>query len=145
MTLVDDFLHLPYLEHVITDSHFGKRDRLGRLVAFIAKLRSEGAADIVGLGIDEGAALCIDGEGVGRLYPGAEDGHAWLVQPSGPPARVERGKPLEFSGVRITGIGADSTLRLQDLSVQAPAFDRIADASNGRLVVRERSASTTSR
>lgn len=137
MTLVGDFLHLPYLEHVITDSHFGKRDRLGRLVAFIAKLRSEGVAGIVGLGIDEGAALCIDGEGIGRLYPGAENGHAWLVQPTLPPARVERGKPLEFSDVRITGIGADSTLRLRDFSIQAPAFDTIADASGGQLVLRK--------
>jgi beta-aspartyl-peptidase (threonine type) len=145
MTLVGDFLHLPYLGHVITDSHFGKRDRLGRLVAFIAKLRSEGVAGIVGLGIDEGAALCIDGEGVGRVYPGAEDGHAWLVQPTGPPARVERGKPLEFSDVRITGIGAGSRLQLQDFSVQAPAFDRIADARDGQLVLRDRSASTTTR
>jgi cyanophycinase len=145
MTLVGDFLHLPYLEHVITDSHFGKRDRLGRLVAFIAKLRSEGVVGIVGLGIDEGAALCIDGEGVGRLYPGAANGHAWLVQPTGAPARVERGKPLEFSGVRITGIGADSRLQLQDFSVQAPAFDKIADAGDGRLLLRDRSASTTSR
>src|SRR3546814_19922657 len=69
VTLVGDFLHLPYLEHVITDSHFARRDRLGRLVVFVARLRGEGVADVAGLGIDEGAALCIDSDGVGRLYP----------------------------------------------------------------------------
>src|SRR3546814_5050418 len=53
VTLVDDFLHLPYLEHVITDSHFARRDRLGRLVVFVARLRGEGVADVAGLGIDE--------------------------------------------------------------------------------------------
>ncbi|MGN7724426.1 cyanophycinase [Luteimonas sp. 22616] len=137
MTLVADFLHLPYLGHVITDSHFAKRDRLGRLVAFVAKLRSEGVADVVGLGIDEDAALCIDGDGVGRLYPGDEGGFAWLVQPTRPPARVERGRSLEFSDVRVTGIGADSRLRLPGLEVQAPAFEKIADASHGKLVLRD--------
>jgi cyanophycinase len=137
MTLVDDFLHLPYLQHVITDSHFARRDRLGRLVAFVAKLRSEGVADVVGLGIDEGAALCIDGDGVGRLYPGVEGGFAWLVQPTQPPARVEHGRPLEFDDVRITGIGADSRLQLRDLSVTAPDFEKIASVHDGKLMLRE--------
>ena len=140
MTLVGDFLHLRYLEQVITDSHFGKRDRLGRLIAFVAKLRSQGAAEVVGLGIDEGAALCIDGDGIGRVYPGTENGRAWLVQPTQPAGRVESGQPLDYAGVRITGIGPDSRLNLQDFSVASPAFRRIADARDGRLSVREAQA-----
>jgi cyanophycinase len=137
MTLVGDFLHLRYLEQVITDSHFGKRDRLGRLVAFVAKLRSQGAARVVGLGIDEGAALCIDGDGIGRLYPGAADGRAWLVQPTQPATRVEAGQPLDYSGVQVIGVGPGSRLHLATLGVDAPAFRRIADVRAGRLVVRE--------
>src|SRR5690606_30201356 len=136
VTLVDDFLHLPYLAHVITDSHFAARDRLGRLVAFVARLRGEGAADVAGLGIDEGAALCIDGDGVGRLYPGAQGGFAWLVRPTAT-GRVERGRPLEIDGVRVTGIGADSRLRLPGLEVEAPAFEKIARAAGGELVLRD--------
>jgi beta-aspartyl-peptidase (threonine type) len=137
MTLVGDFLHLPLLEHVITDSHFARRDRLGRLVAFVAKLHSEGVTGVAGLGIDEDAALCIDGEGVGRLYPGDQDGFAWLVQPTRPPARVERGRPLEVSDVRVTGIGAGSRLQLPGLHVQAPAFEKVAGASHGELVLHD--------
>ncbi|HVI58165.1 MAG TPA: cyanophycinase [Luteimonas sp.] len=137
MTLVGDFLHLPHLEHVITDSHFAKRDRLGRLVAFVAKLRNGGAAGVVGLGIDEGAALCIDGDGVGRLYPGDAHGFAWLVRPTRPPAPMAAGQPLEFAGVRVTGIGAASRLRLDGLEVVAPAFEKVADAHGGKLVLRD--------
>lgn len=142
VTLVGDFLHLPQLERVITDSHFARRDRLGRLVAFVAKLRSEGAADVVGLGIDEGAALCIDGDGIGRLYPGAGRGHAWLVRPTRPPARVSPGQPLDVAGVRITGIGAGSRLRFPDLQVTAPDFEKVADVRDGRLVLEEAAAAT---
>src|SRR3546814_7715097 len=91
VTLVDDFLHLPYMEHVITDSHFARRDRLGRLVVFVARLRGEGVADVAGLGIDERAALCIDRAGGGRPYPGEQDGFAWLVRPTPAPGRPARG------------------------------------------------------
>src|SRR3546814_1261687 len=76
--------------------------------------------------MDEGAAQCIDSDGVGRLYPGEQDGFAWLVRPTQAPGRLERGQPLEVDGVRVTGIGADSRLRLPGLEVQAPAFEKIA-------------------
>ncbi len=34
VTLVDGFLHMQYLQQVITDTHFNTRGRLGRLIAF---------------------------------------------------------------------------------------------------------------
>lgn len=137
MTLVDDFLHLPYLEHVFTDSHFGARERLGRLVAFVADVRARGANDIVGLGVDEGAALCVDGDGIGRLFTPIAGGAAWLVVPSRPAAVLAAGKPLEISGVDVTGVGVDSRIDLRTLQVEAPAFRRVVDAHGGRLQVRD--------
>ena len=137
MTLVGGFLHMPFLEHVITDTHFGARERLGRLVAFVADLRARGVDGIVGLGVDEGAALCVDGDGIGRLFtPNAGDA-AWLVVPSAPASRLEAGKPLEISGVDVTGVGVDSRIDLRTLRVDAPAFRRIVDAHDGKLQVRD--------
>ena len=137
MTLVDDFLHMPFLEHVITDTHFSKRERLGRLVAFVADLRARGINDIIGLGLDEGAALCVDGDGIGRLFTPIKGDAAWLVVPSQPASVLEAGKPLEISGVDVTGVGVDSRIDLRTLQVAAPAFRRIADARDGRLQVRD--------
>jgi cyanophycinase len=137
MTLVDDFLHMPFLEHVITDTHFSKRERLGRLVAFVADLRARGVNDIVGLGVDEGAALCVDGDGIGRLFTPIPGDAAWLVVPSAPATTLEAGRPLEISGVDVTGVGVDSRIDLRTLQVTAPAFRRIADAHDGRLQVRD--------
>ena len=137
MTMVEDFLHLPHLEHVITDSHFGKRNRLGRLVAFVANLRARGVVDAVGLGIDESAALCIDAEGIGRVFTLTKGGAAWLVVPTVAPSRAVPGKPLDIAGVNVTGVGVGSRIDLRSLQVEAPAFRRVVDVHDGRMQVRD--------
>src|SRR5271169_507100 len=42
VTLVRNFLKVPDLENVITDSHFAKRDRMGRTLGFLARLMKDG-------------------------------------------------------------------------------------------------------
>ena len=37
------FLDLPLMNDIITDSHFAQRDRMGRLLAFMARLRQDKA------------------------------------------------------------------------------------------------------
>src|SRR6185312_13451648 len=132
VTLVDGFLHLPYLQHIITDTHFDARGRLGRLIAFVARLRHEGHPDVVGLGVDQDAALCVDGDGQGRLFT-LNNGFAWLVRPDGPPSRTEPGKPLDYRGIRVTGIGTQSRVDLGNLGVQHPVFEAVADVRDGKL------------
>jgi beta-aspartyl-peptidase (threonine type) len=132
MTLVDNFMHLPNMQHVVTDTHFHVRDRLGRLISFVANLRHAGHADVVGLGVDQDAALCVDGNGIGRLFT-IDNGFAWLVQPKGVPESIEAGKPLEYRGTHVTGIGTQSRIDMRDLSVKRPVFDFVADVHEGKL------------
>jgi len=131
MTLVDGFLHLPYLQQVITDTHFNARGRLGRLIAFVARLRHDGHAQEVGLGVDQDAALCVDADGQGRLFT-LDNGFAWLVRPEGAP-KMAPGQPLEYRNVRVTGIGPQSRIDMHDLSVQQPVFQAVADVVQGKL------------
>jgi beta-aspartyl-peptidase (threonine type) len=134
VTLVEGFLHMPWLGQVITDTHFAARGRLGRLVAFIARLRHEGQAGVVGLGVDEATVLAVDGDGRGRLFANG-GGHAWLVRPAGEPQRIAAGHPLDYADIRLTGIGPDSRVDMRDLDVQRPAFEGTAEVRNGRLTV----------
>ncbi len=131
VTLVTGFLHLPRMAHIVTDTHFSRRDRLGRLVAFVAKARQRDPR-AVGLGVDEGAALCVEADGTAKLHtpPG---GHAWLVEPRGVP-RLRAGKPLEWDGIRITGFGPDGAIDLNSLKIAGPAFSGTAHATGGRLI-----------
>jgi beta-aspartyl-peptidase (threonine type) len=134
VTLVDGFLHMPWLAQVITDTHFAARGRLGRLIAFIARLRYEGHADVVGLGVDEATVLAVDGDGIGRLFT-RDHGYAWLVRPEGTPQRIAPGQALEYRGIRLTGIGPDSRIDMRDLRVQRPAFEATAEIRDGHLLV----------
>jgi cyanophycinase len=134
VTLVDDFLHLPYLDRVITDSHFGARGRLGRLITWVARLQAS-RPGIVGLGIDENTALCIDGRGRAQVFT-ESGGAAWLVRTTSA-GRIEPGQPLDIAGVRVTGIGAASGFDLGSLAVTDPAFERVVEVDQGRLSVHE--------
>lgn len=150
VTLVDDFLQLPLLPpgEVVTDSHFAARDRLGRLLVFVTRLAGAHAGSrIKGLGVDEYTALCIDGDGNGRVYTG-NDGKAWLVIPGASdegiatqarnaPAKppLEPGQVIDFPDFYVTGIGSGSRLSLPAFTVEQPAFRSRAEVVQGRLVL----------
>lgn len=137
VTLVGDFLHLPHLDRVITDSHFGSRGRLGRLIVFLARLSKEqGRTDLAGIGVDENTALCIDGRGLGRVFTGGR-GYAWLVRPQRQADLLAAGRPLTFRNVPVVGIGPQSRLHLDGFAVEHPAFTATYEVERGRLRQRQ--------
>ncbi|MCE3261195.1 MAG: Cyanophycinase and related exopeptidase-like protein [Pseudoduganella sp.] len=61
MTLVRDYLSLPDMGSVVTDAHFDTRARLGRLVAFMARIVNDGWAGMArGIGVDVETALLVE-------------------------------------------------------------------------------------
>ncbi|MEQ9502249.1 MAG: cyanophycinase [Deltaproteobacteria bacterium] len=53
----------PELADVLVDTHFSEREREGRLIAFLARVRQDFGIDAPrGIGIDEGTALIVDGD-----------------------------------------------------------------------------------
>lgn len=151
--LVDEFLTLPQLASTITDTHFVQRQRLGRLLAFVARLAHDRhTAFVTGLGVDQDSALLVEANGSARFVSRHPDGHAWVVVPAmmhevettgGRPAldaylkgRLVRGKPLDLPGFVVTGVGADSRLQLPSFRVTDPAFEMDVDVSRGQLVRR---------
>lgn len=153
VTLVNDFLELPplYAAHIITDSHFDTRDRIGRLLAFIAHLaKTQHTASIAGLGIDENTALCVGADGAAHFFSGHPGGQAFLVVQrtlqdveahggrealdSYLQARVAVGEPLNLDGFDVTVIGTDSTVRFPGLRVNHPEAREVMGVSEGRLI-----------
>jgi cyanophycinase len=121
VTLENDFLHLRFLEDVITDSHFSQRSRLGRLIVFVARTDAQrGDLSAFGVGIDEHSALLIDGDGVGHLATGSA-GSAWVVRATHVPQVLRAGAPLSADGVQVTRLGAASSVDFHNGRVSQPA------------------------
>lgn len=134
-TIEGDFLNLSLLKGVVTDTHFKERNRLGRLFAFLAKAQAGRAADLppmLGLGVDESAALAVEPDGSGRIYATAPDGGAWLVDGTTLRGLNPTG-PLEAPRIRVVGIGAGSVVRLPTGEVENPIFTRHYAAHGGKI------------
>ncbi len=78
----EDFLHAPYMSNVITDTHYDNPDRKGRQVTFIARTFTDDGIEIKGIACDEYTAVCIDENGIARVYgqfPTYDD-NAYFIQ-----------------------------------------------------------------
>ncbi len=65
----NDFVSAPNMQNTITDSHYTQRDRQGRHITFMARLMKDWAYTLVkGIGVDEQTAVCIDENGIGKVY-----------------------------------------------------------------------------
>jgi cyanophycinase-like exopeptidase len=62
------FLTIPFLQNVITDTHYANRNRQGRHVAFLAKAYSKFGTAVRGIACDEHAAICMDETGKATVY-----------------------------------------------------------------------------
>lgn len=110
VTIAHDFVALPPLTQVITDTHFAARDRMGRLLAFTARALVDGlAARPLGLGIDQATALVIDEAGTGTVLG---SGAVYLVTPTQPPAQCLAGAPLVWADVPVHELRAGDTIAL---------------------------------
>ena len=95
------------LGSVLTDTHFVTRDRMGRLVAFLARLWKDGLP-ATAIGIDEQTAIAIDARGHGKMLrlAGGHVGRAYVVSPGKPAERCEKGEDLVYDGVAVQKLDA---------------------------------------
>lgn len=99
VTVGRDFLSFPELKGVITDSHFSARDRMGRLIVFLARIIRDGwESEAKGIGVDERTAVLVDRNGAARV---AGHGNAYFVRLTEKPEVCEPGQPLSVRQVRV--------------------------------------------
>ncbi|GAB5523871.1 MAG: hypothetical protein Roseis2KO_17430 [Roseivirga sp.] len=73
LRLENDFLHIPLLSNLITDTHFSARNRQGRLTAFMARLLIQTQGTVYGIACDERTAVCIGADGIARVFGHSPD------------------------------------------------------------------------
>jgi cyanophycinase-like exopeptidase len=64
------FITNAFLEHVITDTHYDGRNRMGRHVAFMARIFADWKIEPRGIACEEYSAVCIDTTGIAHCYGG---------------------------------------------------------------------------
>ena len=130
LTLDRSFLNaLPLMAGVITDAHLVARDRMGRLITFLARLSADGWAGwqgVRGIGVDEQTAVVVDGDFATVMGnddgQGGRTGRAYFLKPTVAPALVQTKKPLTFRSLQIEKRVAGGRYNLATWPTESPYF-----------------------
>jgi cyanophycinase len=105
VTLIRGFLKTPHLENLLTDSHFAKRDRMGRTLGFLARImQDEWSTSPREIAIDEKSAVLVDADGKATVI-GSGKG-AFFLRPTRRPDVCKTGQPLTFRNISVYRIPA---------------------------------------
>ncbi len=124
ITLNRNFLEIPILKGIIADTHFAKRNRMGRLLVFLARLNEPDGKPlpppgmgIRGIGVEQGAAVLLEPDGKAAV---AGHGNAYFVEAPGASSMMVGGrfgvmasnKPLTFGPYEIQKVAPGHTFNL---------------------------------
>jgi cyanophycinase len=100
VTLVRGFLTIPHLEKLLTDSHFAKRDRMGRTLGFLARIMQDGwSKSPREVAIDEKSAVLVEADGTGTVVGNGKG--AYFLRPTLAPDVCKIGQPLTFRKISV--------------------------------------------
>ena len=110
ITLARDFVNISVLQGIIDDPHFVTRDRMGRDLAFLCRVYSNGwSAAPRDITIDERTALLIDASGNGSVVGTST---VYFMQAPGAPQVCQPGTPLTYQNIAVYRITAGGTFNL---------------------------------
>jgi cyanophycinase len=108
VSLGRDFLALPAMGNLIADMHLGSRDRMGRLVTFMARIVNDGWTPTSrGIGLDVETALLVENGNATHVGTGS----AYFLNTVGLPEVCKPKMPLTYRNIgvqRLSGGGSFS-------------------------------------
>jgi cyanophycinase len=127
ITLAGRFLNIPILKDVIADTHFARRDRMGRLLVFLARLNEPDgkpvppdAPKVRGIGVEERAAVLLEPDGKAHVvgygaayFIDADRGSGLLLDTEHRFGVMAAHKPLTYGPFTVQKVapGADFYIR----------------------------------
>ena len=131
VTLVREFLQIPLLKNLITDSHFAKRDRMGRTLGFLARINKDGWSALPReVAIDEKSAVLVEANGQSAVVGSGEG--AYFLRPSRAAEVCQKGAPLTFREIAVYRVPAGGHFDLNSWRGQAGAEYSLS-VLNGRV------------
>lgn len=106
-----NFFNWNDMQLVITDSHFQQRDRMGRLMTFLARQIKDGETGTAwGAAINEATSVVVDGSGLATVLG---SGNAYFVLADHAPEVCETNKSLTYSNYKIWKVAPNQTFNLR--------------------------------
>lgn len=135
ISLADHFVDISILKGVITDTHFKRRDRMGRLLVFVARLNepdgkplSPPGLKIRGIGVDERAAVLLEPDGRAHVIG---DGPAYFIDCTHADQPLQSGKPLTFGPFEIQKVAPGGNFYIKSWAGDTTTYK--LSVENGRI------------
>jgi cyanophycinase len=115
ITLSNHFLNLsPLLADKITDDHFVTRNRMGRLLTFLARIIQDGNATLVsGIASNENTAFLMEPDGSGTIVG---SGAVYFLRTPGPPEVCKAKTPLTYNNILVYRVMAGARFNISSWS-----------------------------
>jgi cyanophycinase len=110
ITLARDFVNIANLQGLLDDPHFVTRDRMGRDLAFMCRVYTNGWSSAPrDITIDEKTALLVDSSGNGTVVGSST---VYFLQAPGAPQVCQPGTPLTYQNIAVYRINASGSFSL---------------------------------
>lgn len=114
VTLERAFLSLPNMAGIITDSHVGPRDRLGRTLTFLARITTDGwASSVRGIAVDQESAVLVESDGSAKVVGKAP---TYFLQTTKPADVCKPAMPLTMGGISAQRVPPGGTFNVKTWS-----------------------------
>lgn len=110
ITLAENFVNISILQGLIDDPHFVTRDRMGRDLAFLCRIYTNGWSNAPrDITVDEQTALLLDASGNGTVVGVST---VYFLQAPGAPQVCQPGTPLTYQNIAVYRIRAGGTFSI---------------------------------
>jgi cyanophycinase len=143
ITLDRDFLKLPGMDNIITDQHLQERDRIGRTLAFMARLLQDGwTTEARAIAADRETSVHFDpATNLATVFATAdhETPYAYFMRSSSMPEQCTADEPLTFSKVDVYRLGAGGSFDVANwvgsggIEYQLSAKNGVIESSRGEV------------
>ncbi|MBW4645520.1 MAG: Type 1 glutamine amidotransferase-like domain-containing protein [Goleter apudmare HA4340-LM2] len=112
ITFTYNLFKWPNLQGTIIDTHFDRRERMGRIMAFIARQIKDGVSrSVLGIAVSESTSVVIDKSGLAKVIG---RGAVYLVLGDHMPEVCQPRTPLTFSNYKIWKLRSGETFNLKN-------------------------------
>jgi cyanophycinase-like exopeptidase len=114
VALEHEFLKMPNMAGIVTDSHVGPRDRLGRTLVFLARMVTDGwASPARAIAVDQESAVLVEADGTAMVVGKAP---TYFIETTEKAAVCKPGAPLTMSGFKTYRVPPGGAFNLKTWS-----------------------------